>query len=49
LEDTGSLWLLHWWLLSSTHEAKCLAPSWYVMFHLAPLSRETSEGMATVI
>ncbi len=49
LEDTGSLWLLHWWLLSSSPEAKCLAPSWYVMFHLAPLSRETSEGMATII
>lgn len=49
LEDTGSLWLLHWWLLSSSPRAKCLAPSWYVMFHLAPFSRETTAGMATVI
>lgn len=49
LEDTGSLWLLHWWLLSSTLTAKCLAPSWYVMFHLAPLSRVTAAEMAAVI
>lgn len=49
LEDTGSLWLLHWWLLSATPAAKCLAPSWYVMFHLAPLSRVTTAEMAAVI
>ncbi|WP_067469963.1 DUF4007 family protein [Actinomadura macra] len=48
LEDTGSLWLLHWWLLSS-EPVKCLAPSWYVMFHLAPFSKVTSAGMASVI
>ena len=49
LEDTGSLWLLHWWLLSTTPAVKCMAPSWYVMFHLAPLSRVTTEEMAAVI
>lgn len=36
LEEQGSLWLLHWWLLSSRPGAKCWAPSWYVAFHLAP-------------
>lgn len=49
LEDTGSLWLLHWWLVSGTKEAKCLAPSWYVMFHLAPLARVTVEEMTAFI
>jgi Protein of unknown function (DUF4007) len=49
LEDTGSLWLLHWWLLTSEPGAKCLAPSWYVMFHLAPFSRVTSAEMTHVI
>jgi hypothetical protein len=49
LEDTGSLWLLHWWLLSATPAARCLAPSWYVMFHLAPLSKVTAGDMAAVI
>jgi hypothetical protein len=49
LEDTGSLWLLHWWLVSSEPHAKCLAPSWYVMFHLAPFSRVTASDMVTVI
>ncbi|MFF2960541.1 MULTISPECIES: DUF4007 family protein [Streptomyces] len=49
LEDTGSLWLLHWWLVSGSKEAKCLAPSWYVMFHLAPLARVTVEEMTTLI
>jgi hypothetical protein len=49
LEDTGSLWLLHWWLLSSEPQAKCLAPSWYVMFHLAPFSRVTTAEMVNRI
>lgn len=49
LEDTGSLWLLHWWLLSAEPHAKCLAPSWYVMFHLAPFSRVTAAEMVAVI
>lgn len=49
LEDTGSLWLLHWWLLSTAPGVKCLAPSWYVMFHLAPFSRVTAAEMVGVI
>ncbi|MFF4605268.1 DUF4007 family protein [Streptomyces sp. NPDC001339] len=49
LEDTGSLWLLHWWLLASESQAKCWAPSWYVMFNLAPFSRVTSAEMGSVI
>ena len=49
LEDTGSLWLLHWWLLSSAPGEECLAPSWYVMFHLAPFSKVTASEMAAVI
>jgi Protein of unknown function (DUF4007) len=52
LEDTGSLWLLHWWLLSSEageHGAKCMVPSWYVMFHLAPFSKVTAAEMITLI
>ncbi|MGI5273330.1 DUF4007 family protein [Nonomuraea sp. CA-218870] len=52
LEDTGSLWLLHWWLLSSEpgeQGAKCMVPSWYVMFHLAPFSKVTTAEMITLI
>ncbi|MER6000861.1 DUF4007 family protein [Nonomuraea angiospora] len=51
LEDTGSLWLLHWWLLSSEPEpeSKCLAPSWYIMFNLAPRSRASVSEMESVI
>lgn len=51
LEDIGSLWLLHWWLLSTEPEAevKCLVPSWYVMFHLAPFSKVTAAEMGSVI
>ncbi|MEV4323109.1 DUF4007 family protein [Microbispora rosea] len=52
LEDSGSLWLLHWWLLSSEpgeHGAKCMVPSWYVMFHLAPFAKVTTAGMITLI
>lgn len=52
LEDTGSLWLLHWWLLSSEPGeggAKCMVPSWYVMFHLAPFSKVTTAEMITLI
>ncbi|XVQ11143.1 DUF4007 family protein [Spirillospora sp. CA-255316] len=52
LEDSGSLWLLHWWLLSSDPAnggAKCMVPSWYVMFHLAPFSKVTAAEMNTVI
>lgn len=32
LEDPGSLWLLHWWLL----KAECKAPAWWAAFHLTP-------------
>lgn len=32
LEQPGSLWLLHWWLLSP----ECLAPTWWVAFYRAP-------------
>ncbi|MEU4300110.1 DUF4007 family protein [Kitasatospora aureofaciens] len=49
LEDTGSLWLLHWWLLSAEPDSKCQAPSWYVMFNLAPRSRVTTAEMTSVI
>ncbi|MGW5266932.1 DUF4007 family protein [Microbispora sp. NPDC004025] len=52
LEDSGSLWLLHWWLLSSEpgeHGAKCMVPSWYVMFHLAPFAKVTTAGMINLI
>ncbi|MDQ0985032.1 DUF4007 family protein [Streptomyces sp. V2I9] len=49
LEDTGSLWLLHWWLVSGSEEAPCLAPSWYTMFHLAPLARVTIDEMTALI
>ncbi|GGV54114.1 hypothetical protein GCM10010293_67840 [Streptomyces griseoflavus] len=49
LEDTGSLWLLHWWLVSGDKDALCLAPSWYVTFHLAPLARVTHEEMTALI
>jgi hypothetical protein len=49
LEDTGSLWLLHWWLLSASPDARCLAPSWYITFHLAPLSTMTAADLAAVI
>jgi Protein of unknown function (DUF4007) len=49
LEEPGSLWLLHWWLLSSKAEAKSWAPSWYVAFHLAPFSRFTIPELTKVI
>lgn len=32
LEDPGSLWLLHWWLLKS----ECNVPAWWAAFHLTP-------------
>ncbi|NEA58850.1 DUF4007 family protein [Streptomyces sp. SID13666] len=49
LEDTGSLWLLHWWLLSSEPGSKCWVPSWYIMFNLAPRSKVTAADMNSVI
>lgn len=32
LEQPGSLWLLHWWLLRK----QCLAPTWWVAFYACP-------------
>ncbi|GLY71345.1 hypothetical protein Atai01_79640 [Amycolatopsis taiwanensis] len=49
LEEPGSLWLLHWWLVSSRPGAKCWAPTWYTAFHLAPFSRFTVADMTRVV
>ncbi|MEU4767739.1 DUF4007 family protein [Actinosynnema sp. NPDC023794] len=49
LEDPGSLWLLHWWLVSSRPGAKCWAPTWYTAFHLAPFSRFSVAEMTQVV
>lgn len=35
LEDTASLWLLHWWLLAKP----CYTPTWWVAFHAQSTSR----------
>lgn len=45
LEDPASLWLLHWWLLSS----KSLAPSWWIAFHNLPSARFTESELADTI
>ncbi|MGC4851892.1 DUF4007 family protein [Micromonospora sp. DT4] len=37
LEDTASLWLLHWWLLAKP----CYTPTWWVAFHAQATSRFT--------
>ncbi|MEU2514490.1 DUF4007 family protein [Streptomyces syringium] len=39
LEDPGSLWLLHWWLL----QPPCQVPTWFQLFALAGLSRMTRD------
>lgn len=49
LEETGSLWLLHWWLLSSRPDAMSWAPAWYVAFHLAPFQRFTAQDLTQLI
>ncbi|KEG39391.1 DUF4007 family protein [Streptomyces althioticus] len=49
LEENGSLWLLHWWLVSSRPGAKSHAPAWYTAFHLAPFSRFTVADMTQVV
>ncbi|MFC5148961.1 DUF4007 family protein [Streptomyces aureoversilis] len=41
LEDPGSLWLLHWWLLQPT----CQVPTWYQLFARAGLSRMTRDAV----
>ncbi|MEU7090899.1 DUF4007 family protein [Kitasatospora aureofaciens] len=49
LEEQGSLWLLHWWLLSSRPGAKSWAPSWYVAFQLAPFARFSAPDLTQLI
>lgn len=49
LEEHGSLWLLHWWLVSSRPGAKSHAPTWYTAFHLAPFSRFTVADLTQVV
>lgn len=49
LEETGSLWLLHWWLLCSRPGAKSWAPAWYVAFHLTPFARFTAQDLTQLI
>jgi hypothetical protein len=45
LEDTGSLWLLHWWLLSPP----CYAPTWWVAFHRLSSSRFTEDSLTETV
>ncbi|MCX9193852.1 DUF4007 domain-containing protein [Carbonactinospora thermoautotrophica] len=45
LEDTASLWLLHWWLLSPP----CYAPTWWVAFHALPTSRFSENELADLV
>jgi hypothetical protein len=49
LEEPGSLWLLHWWLVSSRPGAKCWAPTWYTAFHLAPFAKFTVADMTRIV
>ncbi|GAA2991574.1 DUF4007 family protein [Kitasatospora albolonga] len=49
LEEQGSLWLLHWWLLSSRPGAKSWVPSWYVAFQLAPFARFSEKDLIELI
>ncbi|MGW1996191.1 DUF4007 family protein [Embleya sp. NPDC001921] len=49
LEEQGSLWLLHWWLLCSRPGAKSWAPSWYVAFQLAPFARFSAPDLTQLI
>ncbi|RLK23837.1 uncharacterized protein DUF4007 [Micromonospora sp. M71_S20] len=41
LEDTASLWLLHWWLLAKP----CHTPTWWVAFHAQSTSRFTTSEL----
>lgn len=45
LQDPGSLWLLHWWLLSPTSHA----PSWWLAFNALPTSRFTERELTNLI
>ncbi|MGW8503623.1 DUF4007 family protein [Streptomyces sp. DK15] len=49
LEEQGSLWLLHWWLLCSRPGARSWAPSWYVAFQLAPFARFSAPDLTELI
>ncbi|MGW2871318.1 DUF4007 family protein [Kitasatospora xanthocidica] len=49
LEEQGSLWLLHWWLLCSRPGAMSWAPSWYVAFQLAPFARFSARDLTQLI
>ncbi|MEU4898570.1 DUF4007 family protein [Streptomyces sp. NPDC044780] len=41
LESDGSLWLLHWWLLSPP----CMVPAWYYTFCMSPWTRLERERL----
>ena len=45
LEDTGSLWLLHWWLLS----APSFVPTWWVAFNAMSSSRFTEDTLTETV
>lgn len=45
LEDTASLWLLHWWLLARP----CYVPTWWVAFHAQPTSRFTLPDLCETV
>ncbi|MET8323337.1 DUF4007 family protein [Micromonospora sp. NPDC005189] len=45
LEDPGSLWLLHWWLLSE----RSFVPTWWVAFNALPSSRFTEETLTETV
>lgn len=45
LEDPGSLWLLHWWLLSPT----CRVPTWWVAFNALPATRFRDSDLVDLV
>jgi len=45
LEDPGSLWLLHWWLMQPT----CTAPTWWVAFNVLPSTRFTERELGDLV
>lgn len=45
LENPGSLWLLHWWLL----KPRCLAPTWWVAFNLLPGTRFRTDDLVDLV
>lgn len=44
LEEPGSLWLLHWWLLR--RQPECRAPAWWAIFN-SPRTFEFTDGALT--